>query len=102
MPTTAEHSRSQKRERLVARVSRKDKEVIAHAAALVGQSLGSYIVAEARKSALQVLESRERIVLNAAQSRRFVDALLATPRKPALRMMRAMRAYKATVKSDLD
>ena len=86
----------------MARVSREDKEVIAHAAALVGQSLGSYIVAEVRKSALQVLEARERIVLNAAQTRRFVQALLAAPRKPTPRMVKAMRAYKATVKSDLN
>src|SRR5712671_5945804 len=92
----------QKRERLVARVSAEDKAVIAHAAALVGQSVGSYIVVEARKSALKTLEARDRIVLSAQESRRFVEALLAKPGKPTPRMVAAMRAYKATVKSDLD
>jgi uncharacterized protein (DUF1778 family) len=94
--------RPQKRERLVARVTADDKAVIARAAALAGQSVGSFIVTEARKAALQTIESRERIILNAEQSRRFVEALLAPPRPPTKRMIEAMRAYKATVKSDLD
>jgi uncharacterized protein (DUF1778 family) len=92
----------QKRERLVARVTADDKAVIAHAAALAGQSVGSFIVSETRKAALQTIEIRERIVLNAQQSRRFVEALLTPPRPPTKRMIAAMRAYKTTVKSDLD
>jgi uncharacterized protein (DUF1778 family) len=91
-----------KRERLVARVTADDKAVIAHAAALAGQSVGSFIVAEARKAALQTIETRERIVLSAEESRRFVEALLAPPRPPTKRMLAAMRAYKASVNSDLD
>jgi len=94
--------RPQKRERLVARVTAEDKAVIAHAAALAGQSVGSFMVAQARKAALQTIETRERIVLNAEESRRFVEALLAPPRPPTPTMIAAMRAYKATVKSDLD
>jgi uncharacterized protein (DUF1778 family) len=93
--------RPQKRKRLVARVTMDDKSLIAHAAALAGQSVGSFMVAEARKAALQALETRERILLNAQESRRFVDALLAKPRKPTPRMAAGMRAYKVTVKSDL-
>jgi uncharacterized protein (DUF1778 family) len=92
----------QKRERLVARATTEDKAVIAHAASVAGQSLGSFMVAEARKAALSTIETRERIVLNAAQSRRFVEALLAPPRPPTPRMLAAMCAYKATVKRDLD
>ncbi len=102
VPATLVHPRAQKRERLVARVTREDKDVIAHAAALVGQSVGSYVVAEVRKAALRALEARERIVLNAAQSRRFVEALLSPPRKATPQILAAMRAYKGTVKSDLD
>ena len=48
------------------------------------------------------MEARERIVLSAAESRRFVKALLAPPRPPTAAMREAMRAYRATVKSDLD
>src|SRR5213078_1245150 len=88
----------QKRERLVARVTADDKAVIAHGAALAGQSVGSFMVAEARKAALQTIENRQRIVLNAGESRRFVEALLAPPRPPTPKMIAAMRAYKATVK----
>ena len=80
MPATMTQRRAQKRERLVARVTVEDKAVIAHAAALAGQSVGSFMVAEARKAALQTIEIRERIVLNAQESRRFVEALLAPPR----------------------
>jgi uncharacterized protein (DUF1778 family) len=56
----------------------------------------------ARKTAVQTLETRQRIVLNAEQSRRLVEALLAPPRPPTKRMIAALRTYRATVKSDLD
>lgn len=102
MPLTLMKPKAQKRERLVARVSSEDKAIISQAAAIAGQSVGSFMLAEARKAALQTIESRERIVLNAEQSRRFVEALLAPPRPPTKRMIEAMRLYKATVKSDLD
>jgi uncharacterized protein (DUF1778 family) len=102
MAATLTRRRPQKRERLVARVTADDKAVIAHAAALAGQSVGSFMVTEARKAALRSIESHERIVLNAEESRRFVEALLAPPRPPTPRMLAAMRAYKATVISDLD
>jgi uncharacterized protein (DUF1778 family) len=102
MAATITQRRPQKRERLVARVTADDKAVISRAAALAGQSVGSFMVTEARKAALQTIESRQRILLNTQQSRRFVEALLAPPRPPTRRMIAAMRAYKATVKSDLD
>jgi uncharacterized protein (DUF1778 family) len=102
MAVATTQRRTQKRERVVARVTADDKAVISRAAALAGQSVGSFIVTEARKAALQTIESRERIVLNTEQSRRFVEALLAPPRPPTKRMLQALRAYKATVKSDLD
>lgn len=102
MPMTMTQRRVQKRQRLVARVTVEDKAVITHAAALAGQSAGSFMVAEARKAALQTIETRERIVLNAEESRCFVETLLAPPRPPTPRMIAAMRAYKASVKSDLD
>jgi uncharacterized protein (DUF1778 family) len=101
MPLTMTQRQPQKRERLVARVTADDKAVIAHAAALAGQSVGSFIVAEARKAALQTIETRERIVLNAEESRRFVAALLAPPRPPTERMKRSLKLYRQTVISDV-
>jgi uncharacterized protein (DUF1778 family) len=81
----------------VARASAEDKAVIAHAAALAGQSVGSFILTEARKAALQTIETRERIVLNAAESRRFVETLLAPPHPPTERMKRSLKLYQQTV-----
>jgi len=95
-------TKSRKGERLVARISPDDKAVITRAAALTGQSVASFVLTQARKAALDTLESRERIVLNAAQSRRFVEALLAPPRPPSPALRAAARAYRALVKSDLD
>ena len=93
---------TQKTERLVARVSSEDKAIIAQAAAIAGQSVGSFILAEARKAAVQTLETRQRIVLNAQQSRRLVDALLAPPRPATERMKRALKLYRKTVVSDVN
>jgi len=93
--------RSQKPERLVARVSADDKSIITQAAAIAGQSVGSFVIAGARRVALETLESQQRIVLNAEQSRQFVEALLTSPRRPTPKMSEAMRAYQRMVKSDL-
>lgn len=101
MTATLTQSRPQKRERLVARITSDDKAVIAHAAILAGQSLGSFMVSEALKAAVQTIETRERIVLNAAESRRFVEALLAPPGPPTARMKRSLKLYRQTVISDV-
>ncbi len=102
MVTLTKSHKLPKGERLVARISPDDKALIARAAALTRQSVGSFVLAQARKAALDTLEERERIVLNAAQSRRFVEALLAPPRPPSPALLEAARAYRAAVKSDLD
>ena len=101
MATLTKPHKSPKGERLVARISPDDKAIITLAAALAGQSVGSFVLAQARKAALDTLETRERIVLDAAQSRRFVEALLAPPRPPSPALLAAAQAYRTTVKSDL-
>lgn len=88
--------------RLVARVSSADKAVIMKAASLAGQSVGSFVVAQARKAALETLEAHDRVVLNAEQSRRFVEALLAKPAAPTAKMREAMKLSRSKVTSDLD
>ena len=102
MAMLAKPHKSPKGERLVARISADDKTIIARAAALTGQSVGSFVLTQARKAALDTLEASERIVLNAAQSRRFVEELLAPPRPPSPALLEAAQAYRATVKSNLD
>ena len=102
MAVTLERARTRKRERLVARVSAEDKAIISQAAAIAGQSVGSFILSEARKAAVLTLETRQRITLNLEQSRRLVDALLAPPRPPTERMKRALKLYRKTVISDVN
>ena len=52
MATLTKPNRTAKGGRLVARVSGADKAIIAKAAALAGQSVGSFVVSQARKAAL--------------------------------------------------
>lgn len=102
MPSLTKPTRTAKSGRLVARVSGVDKAIIVKAAALAGQSVGSFVVSQARKAALETVESHDRVVLNAEQSRRFVEALLAKPAEPTARMREAMKLSRAKVTSDLD
>lgn len=95
-------TRTQKVERFVARVTRTDKRIFEKAAALEGHSMATFVIAHAREAAERVLTRHEVIRLNEAESSRFVEALLAPPRPPTPAMLESMRAYRATVKSDLD
>ena len=101
MPTLTKPNRTAKSGRLVARVSEVDKAIIVKAAALAGQSVGSFVIIQARMAALETVEAHDRIALNAEQSRRFVDALLTKPVAPTKRMLEAMRLSRARVSSDV-
>jgi uncharacterized protein (DUF1778 family) len=69
--------------RPIARITPEDKLLISRAAALVGQSVGSFVLTQARRAALAELETSARIQLNAGQTQRFVEALLGPARKPS-------------------
>ncbi len=101
MAVASPERRMRKRERLVARVSADDKAIISQAAAISGQSIGSYLLSEARKAAVLAIEGRQRIVLNIQQSRRLVKALLAPVRPPTRRIKRAIELHRKTVISDV-
>jgi uncharacterized protein (DUF1778 family) len=102
VPPSLIKTKPQKQERLVARVSSENKATINQLAAITGKSVGSSMLAEAHKAAIQTLEMRQRILLNAAQSRRLVEALLAPPHPPTERMKRALKLYRETVLSDVN
>ena len=102
MPLLVKSKRVAKSGRLVARVSSSDKAIIVRAAALAGQSVGSFVVTQARRAAQETLDTHERIALSAEQSRRFVEALLAKPPAPTVRMREAMKLSRVKVTSDLD
>ncbi len=91
-------SKSPKAERLVARVSPDDKRTIERAAALSGQSMASFVIAHARDAAEKALERHDRIRLNAEESKRFVEGLLAPSRKVPKAVKMAFEEYRQTVR----
>ncbi len=88
--------------RLVARISREDKDVIARAAALKGESVANFVIGEARAAAVRLVEEQNEIRLNAEESRRLVAALLAPARSPARAFKEALKLYRSTVDSDVN
>jgi uncharacterized protein (DUF1778 family) len=92
----------QKAERFVARVSRADKRIFQEAASLEGRSMATFVISHARQAAEEIIARRKIIRLNAEDSRRFVESLLAPPRPPTARLKRAMKLYRETVISDVN
>ncbi len=86
-----------KSERLVARVSRHDKALLERAADIEGRSLATFVVAHAVADAERLVNGHETTRLNAEESRRFVEALLAPPRPPTAALKRAMARYRRNV-----
>ena len=89
-------------ERLVARVSPRDKETIERAAEMEGRSLAAFAVEHLLAKAREVIEERTLIRLNEEETRRFVEILNAPPRKPTTEMLRALELYRKTVTSDVN
>ena len=67
-----------------------------------GRSMATFVIVHAREVAKQIIKNDSSIRLNAEQSARFVEALLAPPRPPTRAMRESIRAYRKLVKSDLD
>ena len=88
---------SRRSDRLVARITPEDKSLLARAAALEGSSLASFVVSHIRDAAQEVIRRHDSIQLNEAESRRFVEALLAPPTKPTERFARALKLHQETV-----
>lgn len=99
MPATLKEFKSQ---RFVARLTAADKQLFRKAAAIEGRSLAKFITMHTLEVARQIVAKSHQIQLDAAQSRRFVEALLAPPRPPTPAMRESIRAYRRSVKSDLD
>ena len=66
-------------ERLEARITAAQKALIQRAAELEGRSVTDYVVSSVQDAAKRTVEAHDVIVLSAAQSRAFVDALLDPP-----------------------
>ena len=91
-----------KTERLVARISPSEKALIEKAAEIEGRKVAPFAVTHLVNRARKIIQEAETIRLNEAESRRFVEALLAPPRKPTPAFKRAFEAYRERVVSDVN
>ncbi|HEV8638536.1 MAG TPA: DUF1778 domain-containing protein [Chloroflexota bacterium] len=68
-----------KRERLEARVTPEQKELLQRAAALEGTTVTEFVVSRAQRAAEQTIREHEILTLTARASSAFVEALLSPP-----------------------
>jgi uncharacterized protein (DUF1778 family) len=80
MANTARKSIDRTRsERLEARITTDQKALIQRAAELEGRSVTDYVISSVQDAAKRTVEAHDLMVLSAAESRSFVDALLDPP-----------------------
>ncbi len=89
---------SPKSARIETRVSPEQKELIERAAAFSGRTVSDFVLAHVEVAAKKMIEEREKLQLDQAQSRMLVDALLA-PRKPNKNLKGAMARHRERVES---
>jgi uncharacterized protein (DUF1778 family) len=82
-----------KPERLEARVTREQKQLIERAAELEGRSITDFLVTSAQSAAKQVIQDHDVLRLTVRDREIFVQALL-NPAKPAAKLRRAVQRYK--------
>jgi len=80
-------------ERLDARLTREEKELIETAASLRGTSASDFVRMATREAALSTIREHEVLVLSKKAKRAFVEALLKPP-KPTARAFAAARRLK--------
>ena len=85
-----------KRERLEARVTEQQKELIQRAADLSGRSLSDFIVGSLQSAAEETIRSHQIIELTARGTEAFVQSLL-NPPAPSERLRAAARRYREFV-----
>ena len=83
-------------ERLDARVTREEKEMIETAASLRGTSASDFVRMATREAALKTIREHEVLTLNEEEKRIFVEALL-NPPKPNEAALAAARRWKEEV-----
>lgn len=95
---SARARRGSRTERLDARLSPAQKELIQRAADYQGRTLTDFVVASLHEAAVRVIEANETIVLGARDSRRFVDLLLEPP-APSVELRTAARAARRLIRA---
>ena len=82
-----------KRNRLEARISDKEKDLLKRAADLQGCSLTEFVVRSAQEAARKTLKEHQMMALSARDTEAFVKALLKSP-APSKRLKQAAERYK--------
>ena len=85
-------------ERPEARITADQKALIQRAAELEGRSVTDYLFSSVQDAAKRTVEAHEVIVLSAADSRSFVDALLNPPPVNA-RLRDSVRRYRSPIRA---
>lgn len=79
--------------RLEARLSRSQKDLLQHAADLLGRSLSDFVLAVSQEAARKVIREHEIITLTFKESESFVATLL-NPPEPNAELKKAASRYK--------
>ncbi len=85
-----------KTERLEARLTSEQKELLLIAADIEGTTLTDFVVRSAQKQARQVIAEHTRIQLDLEDSQAFVESLL-NPPEPNSRMLAKAREYQQEI-----
>ena len=96
MTSQATRSVIRKRERLEARITQEQKQLLERAAALAGQSLTDFVISSAHRAAEETIREHEIIRLSPEDSSAFVEALL-NPSGPNEHLRAACAAYLQVV-----
>jgi uncharacterized protein (DUF1778 family) len=100
--TKEKSPQSTKEDRLVARVSRVDKELIERGAEVAGISVANFVISHARKAAASLIQEQNVIRLTAEESRHLMRALLSPPAPHTAAAKKALARYKQSVISDVN
>ena len=92
----AKVSPSRRTERLDARITQQEKEIIQTAAHLRGTSITDFVVMSAKEVAARIIRENESLTLSRQSREVFVDALLNPPR-PNERALTAARRLKREI-----
>lgn len=82
-------------ERLEARVTAEQKNLIEHAAALQGRTVTDFVLTSVQEAARRAIEEHQRLDLSRRDSQAFVDALL-NPKPVNDRLRETVRRYRQT------
>lgn len=86
-----------KKERLEARLTTEQKELLTIASEIEGTTLTDFVVRSAQKQARQVIAEHSRIQLSLKDSQAFVESILNPPEANS-RMLAKAREYKQTLR----